>query len=71
MAAVAGAAGLPAGPAACYLALRRPWHVPLPALVILVREVRALPRPQDVEAVLGVPVRAEVAWDVALDMLQA
>lgn len=63
--AVAGAAGLSLlvlRP--CYLALRRALAAPIrPSGVILVKEVgRSLGR-RDVEDVLGVPVRAEVAWD--------
>lgn len=48
----------------CYLALRRALAAPLrPSGVVLVREDgRSLGR-RDVEEVLGVPVRAEVAWD--------
>lgn len=66
--AVAGAAGLSLlvlRP--CYLALRRALAVPIrPSGVILVNEQgRSLGR-RDVEAVLGVPVRAEVAWDAAV-----
>jgi cellulose biosynthesis protein BcsQ len=66
--AVAGAAGLSLlvlRP--CYLALRRALTVPIrPSGVILVKEAgRTLGR-GDVEAVLGVPVRAEVAWDAAI-----
>jgi len=51
----------------CYLALRRALAVPIrPSGVILVREEgRSLGR-RDVEAVLGVPVRAEVAWDASV-----
>lgn len=51
----------------CYLALRRALAAPLrPSGVVLVRErERSLGR-RDVEAVLGVPVRAEVAWDPAV-----
>ena len=51
----------------CYLALRRALAAPVrPSGVILVREHgRALGR-SDVETVLGVPVRAEVAWDAAV-----
>lgn len=66
--AVAGAAGLSLlvlRP--CYLALRRALAVPLrPSGVILVAEPgRSLGR-RDVESVLGVPVRAEVAWDAGI-----
>ncbi|HVM06640.1 MAG TPA: hypothetical protein VM242_15890 [Acidimicrobiales bacterium] len=48
----------------CYLALRRALAAPLrPSGVVLVTErERSLGR-RDVEDVLGVPVRAEVAWD--------
>ena len=48
----------------CYLALRRALSAPIrPSGVILVKETgRTLGRP-DIESVLGVPVRAEVAWD--------
>jgi hypothetical protein len=51
----------------CYLALRRALAAPIrPSGVVLVKEEgRALGR-QDVEAVLGVPVRAEVDWDPAI-----
>ena len=51
----------------CFLALRRALTVPIrPSGVVLVTEPgRALGR-RDVEAVLGVPVRAEVAWDAAV-----
>jgi len=51
----------------CYLALRRAVAAPIrPSGVILVTEEgRALGR-QDVEDALGVPVRAEVAWDPAV-----
>ena len=51
----------------CYLALRRALAVPIrPSGVILVKESgRTLGR-RDVEAVLGVPVRAEVAWDAGI-----
>lgn len=66
--AVAGAAGLSLlvlRP--CYLALRRALAVAIrPSGVILVREEgRSLGR-RDVEDVLGVPVRAEIAWDAAI-----
>ncbi|MGH9165240.1 MAG: hypothetical protein ACRDZW_07005 [Acidimicrobiales bacterium] len=75
-----GSAGEPAGLAVaaaaslsllvlrpCFLALRRASAAPLrPSGVILVTEPsRALNR-HDVEQVLGVPVRAEVAWDPAV-----
>jgi hypothetical protein len=48
----------------CYLALRRAAETPLrPSSVVLVVEPgRALGR-SDVEAVLGVPVAAEIPWD--------
>jgi len=48
----------------CYLAVRRALAAPIrPSGVILVSEPhRSLTR-RDVEDVLGVPVRAEVAWD--------
>ena len=51
----------------CYLALRRALAAPVrPSGVILVAEPgRSLAR-RDVEAVLGVPVRAEVAWDARI-----
>ncbi|HVE47651.1 MAG TPA: hypothetical protein VNA57_13005 [Acidimicrobiales bacterium] len=51
----------------CYLALRRALAAPIrPSGVILVTEPgRSLGR-RDVEDVLGVPVRAEVAWDPAV-----
>lgn len=66
--AVAGAAGLSLlvlRP--CYLALRRALAVPIrPSGVVLVNEPgRTLGR-RDVEAVLGVPVRAEVDWDAGI-----
>lgn len=66
--AVAGAAGLSLlvlRP--CYLALRRALAVAIrPSGVILIREEgRSLGR-RDVEDVLGVPVRAEVAWDAVI-----
>ena len=48
----------------CYLALRRALVAPIrPSGVVLVRESGRALGPRDVEAVLGVPVRAEVAWD--------
>ena len=51
----------------CYLALRRALAAPLrPSGVVLVTEPeRSLGR-RDVEAVLGVPVRAEVPWEAAV-----
>ena len=51
----------------CYLALRRALAAPLrPSGVVLVHEPnRSLGR-RDIEAVLGVPVRAEVAWDAGV-----
>jgi len=51
----------------CYLALRRALAAPLrPSGVVLVAEQgRSLGR-RDVEEVLGVPVRAEVAYDAAV-----
>ena len=51
----------------CYLALRRALAAPVCASgVVLVREPsRSLGR-RDVEDVLGIPVRAEVAWDPAI-----
>ncbi|HUR17538.1 MAG TPA: hypothetical protein VMZ51_01210 [Acidimicrobiales bacterium] len=51
----------------CYLALRRALAAPIrPSGVILVDEPgRSLGR-RDIEDVLGVPVRAEVAWDPAV-----
>lgn len=51
----------------CYLALRRALAAPIrPSGVVLVREQgRSLGR-RDVEEVLGVPVRAEIAWDAAV-----
>lgn len=51
----------------CYLALRRALAAPLrPSGVVLVSEPeRSLGR-RDVEAVLGVPVRAEVPWEAAV-----
>ena len=51
----------------CYLALRRALAAPVrPSGVILVHEDGRALRGQDVEAVLGVPVRAEVGWDAAI-----
>ncbi|MDP9404350.1 MAG: hypothetical protein M3P85_13720 [Actinomycetota bacterium] len=51
----------------CYLALRRALAAPIrPSGVILVSEPgRSLGR-HDIEDVLGVPVRADVAWDPAV-----
>jgi Mrp family chromosome partitioning ATPase len=51
----------------CYLALRRALAAPIrPAGVVLIREPgRALSR-SDVEDVLGVPVRAEIAYEEAI-----
>ena len=51
----------------CYLGLRRALAAPIrPSGVILVNEPgRSLGR-RDIEDVLGVPVRAEVAWDPAI-----
>lgn len=51
----------------CYLALRRALAAPIrPSGVVLVSEPgRSLGR-RDIEDVLGVPVRAEVAWDPAV-----
>ena len=51
----------------CYLALRRALAVPIrPSGVVLVDEPGRALRRRDVEAVLGVPVRAEVAWDATV-----
>lgn len=48
----------------CYLAVRRALAAPIrPSGVILVTEPRRALTRRDVEEVLGVPVRAEVAWD--------
>jgi hypothetical protein len=48
----------------CYLAVRRALAAPIrPSGVILVSEPRRSLTRRDVEDVLGVPVRAEVAWD--------
>ncbi len=51
----------------CYLALRRALAAPIrPSAIVLVDEPgRALTR-RDVEDVLGVPVRAEIAYDPAI-----
>ena len=51
----------------CYLALRRALAAPIrPAGVVLVDEPgRALSR-RDVEDVLGIPVRAEIAYDASI-----
>lgn len=51
----------------CYLALRRALAAPVrPSGVVLVQEQgRSLGR-RDVEDVLGVPVRAEIAWDATV-----
>ena len=66
--AVAGAAGLSLlvlRP--CYLALRRALAVPIrPSGVILVKEDGRSLSGRDVEDVLGVPVRAEVAWHASI-----
>lgn len=66
--ALAGAAGLSLlvlRP--CYLALRRAVAAPLrPSGVVLVAEPGRALRRADVEDALGVPVRAEVAWDAAV-----
>ncbi len=51
----------------CYLAVRRALAAPIrPSGVILVREPRRALTRGDVEEVLQVPVRAEVAWDPAV-----
>lgn len=51
----------------CYLALRRAVAAPLrPSGVVLVTEPGRALRRRDVEEALGVPVRAEVAWDAAV-----
>ncbi len=51
----------------CYLAVRRALAAPIrPSGVILVREPRRALTRRDVEEVLEVPVRAEVAWDPAV-----
>lgn len=51
----------------CYLALRRAVAAPLrPSGVVLVTEPGRVLSRHDVEAALGVPVRAEVAWDAAV-----
>jgi cellulose biosynthesis protein BcsQ len=51
----------------CYLALRRAQAAPLrPSGVVLVVEPGRALGPADVEAVLGVPVRALVPWDPAV-----
>ncbi|MDP8975827.1 MAG: hypothetical protein M3N28_05575 [Actinomycetota bacterium] len=62
VAAVAGLSLLVLRP--CYLAVRRALAAPIrPSGVILVSEPRRSLGRKDVEDVLGVPVRAEVAWD--------
>lgn len=51
----------------CYLALRRALAAPIrPSGVILVTEPGRSLGCRDIEDVLGVPVRAEVAWDPAV-----
>ena len=51
----------------CYLALRRAVAAPIrPSGVVLVSEPKRSLGRRDVEEVLGVPVRAEVAWDPAV-----
>ena len=51
----------------CYLALRRALAAPIrPSGVVLVSEPKRSLGRRDVEEVLGVPVRAEVAWDPAV-----
>lgn len=51
----------------CYLALRRALAAPIrPSGVVLVQEERRSLGRRDVEEVLGVPVRAEIAWDAAV-----
>lgn len=51
----------------CYLALRRALAAPVrPSGVILVTEPGRSLASRDIEDVLGVPVRAEVAWDPAV-----
>ena len=51
----------------CYLAVRRALAAPIrPSGVVLVSEPRRSLTRRDIEAVLGVPVRADVAWDPAV-----
>lgn len=47
----------------CYLALQRANNAPRPTAVVLVGEPRRHLSARDVEAILGVPVVAEIAWD--------
>jgi MinD-like ATPase involved in chromosome partitioning or flagellar assembly len=46
----------------CYLALQRANHAPRPTAVVLVGEPHRRLTSRDVEAILGVPVVAEIAW---------
>jgi MinD-like ATPase involved in chromosome partitioning or flagellar assembly len=46
----------------CYLALQRANRAPRPTAVVLVGEPQRRLTARDVEAVLGVPVVAEIAW---------
>ena len=46
----------------CYLALQRANHAPRPTAVVLVGEPQRRLTGRDVEAILGVPVVAEIAW---------
>jgi MinD-like ATPase involved in chromosome partitioning or flagellar assembly len=47
----------------CYLALQRANNAPRPTAVVLVGERRRHLTARDVEAILGVPVAAEIGWD--------
>jgi MinD-like ATPase involved in chromosome partitioning or flagellar assembly len=47
----------------CYLALQRANDAPRPTAVVLVGEPRRQLGRRDVEAILGVPVVAEIGWD--------
>ena len=51
----------------CYLAVRRALAAPIrPSGLVLVSEPRRTLTRRDIEEVLGVPVRTEVAWDPAV-----
>ena len=51
----------------CYLALRRALAAPIrPSGVVLIEEPGRALRADDVESVLGVPVRATIPWDPAV-----
>ena len=47
----------------CYLAWQRANNAPRPTAVVLVGEPRRHLTARDIEAILGVPVVAEIAWD--------